>query len=408
MIRSLPTRAAGLARLQAFLPNSGSRYASERNHDGGPDARDNVSMLSPYLRHRLLTEAEVIAAVRQRFAFSSAEKFIQEVCWRTYWKGWLELHPQIWSRYSTQLAALALSLGEGADGDEALRAHWCAAVEGRTGIECFDHWSRELVATGYLHNHTRMWFASIWIFTLNLPWQLGADFFLRHLLDGDPASNTLSWRWVGGLQTRGKHYLARADNIRKYTNGRWWPKGVLNELAAPLPADPVPEAQPLAAPALPVPGLRTALWLGEDDLHPESLAALGETRLLAIAGDVAPGAARSPLPLAEIVSGFAQDALADALARGSRRWSIPAQRVPPAESMRWCREHGIEQLLMPYAPVGPGADAQRALVAMLAAHGQSVVRLRRDWDSAFWPHAGKGFFQLRKRIQPLLQALGLP
>ncbi len=77
-----------------------------------------------------------------------------------------------------------------------LRRAYERAVEGRTGIDGFDDWARQLVETGWLHNHTRMWFASIWIFTLRLPWALGAAFFLRHLLDGDPASNTLSWRWV--------------------------------------------------------------------------------------------------------------------------------------------------------------------------------------------------------------------
>jgi hypothetical protein len=66
-----------------------------------------------------------------------------------------------------------------------------------------------------------MWFASIWIFTLGLPWQLGAQFFLEHLYDGDAASNTLSWKWVAGLQTKGKHYIARPDNIQKFTNGRY-------------------------------------------------------------------------------------------------------------------------------------------------------------------------------------------
>jgi len=63
-----------------------------------------------------------------------------------------------------------------------------------------------------------MWFASIWIFTLKLPWQLGASFFLKNLYDGDPASNTLSWRWVAGLQTKGKNYLATKSNIEKYSN----------------------------------------------------------------------------------------------------------------------------------------------------------------------------------------------
>ena len=78
-----------------------------------------------------------------------------------------------------------------------------------------------------------MWFASIWIFTLKLPWQLGAEFFMKHLADGDAASNTLSWRWVAGLQTKGKHYVAQAWNISKFTNNKY--KNVkLNEQAQPL------------------------------------------------------------------------------------------------------------------------------------------------------------------------------
>ncbi len=119
------------------------------------------------------------------------------------------------------------------------------AIEGKTGIDCFDAWVEELLETGYLHNHTRMWFASIWIFTLQLPWELGADFTYRHFVDGDPASNTLSWRWVGGLHTRGKTYLARPDNIAEHTGGRFRPKGLAREAIAldePLPAPARPRA----------------------------------------------------------------------------------------------------------------------------------------------------------------------
>ncbi len=118
------------------------------------------------------------------------------------------------------------------------------AVEGKTGIECFDAWVEELLETGYLHNHTRMWFASIWIFTLRLPWELGADFTYRHFIDGDPASNTLSWRWVGGLHTRGKTYLARPDNIADHTGGRFRPKNLATAAVA-LEEPPMGPIQPL-------------------------------------------------------------------------------------------------------------------------------------------------------------------
>ena len=209
----IPTRAAGLETLADFVPRAGRDYARDRNHDTGA-SRDNVSGLSPYLRHRLLTEREVVAAVLERHPLSSAEKFVQEVFWRTYWKGWLEQRPEVWRRYRRDLAELLPPGGSPSHDYE-------EAIAGRTGIDAMDAWVHELFDTGYLHNHTRMWFASIWIFTLGLPWQLGADFFYRHLLDGDAASNTLSWRWVAGLQTAGKTYLATASNISRFTDGRF-------------------------------------------------------------------------------------------------------------------------------------------------------------------------------------------
>ena len=95
------------------------------------------------------------------------------------------------------------------------------AINARTKISCFNDWVIELKEYNYLHNHTRMWFASIWIFTLKLPWQLGAKFFLENLKDGDASSNTLSWKWVAGLQTKGKNYLANSRNIEKFTNNRY-------------------------------------------------------------------------------------------------------------------------------------------------------------------------------------------
>ena len=191
---------AALARLARFVPHAGRDYASRRNLDLGPGRHSHVSTLSPYIRQRMVTEAEVLQAVLARHGPQAAAKFVQEVFWRSSWKGWLEMRPAVWTQHvaERQTAWNAVQTQAG------LRRSWEDACQGRTGIDAFDHWAGELTQTGYLHDHARMGFASIWIFTLRLLWALGADFFLRHLLDGDPASNTLGWRWVAGLQTRGK------------------------------------------------------------------------------------------------------------------------------------------------------------------------------------------------------------
>lgn len=233
-----PTRDAGLARLRAFVPMAGRAYARGRNLDRGPQDRSNVSALSPWIRRRLVTEQEVLAAVLQQHRLADAQKFVDEVFWRSYWKGWLQQRPQVYARYRlgcTQwLARLELALQWDAGRDLDVARRYQQAVAGRTGIACFDAWMQELLTLGWLHNHARMWFASLWIFTLKLPWELGAALFEHHLLDADPASNTLSWRWVAGLHTRGKHYVARAENIRVNTLGRFDPQGQLDEQPAAL------------------------------------------------------------------------------------------------------------------------------------------------------------------------------
>lgn len=125
-------RATALEQLTAFLPNAGSHYANTRNADHGPARRGNVSRLSPAVRHRLIDEDEIVRAVLARHAYSSAEKFIQEVCWRTYWKGWLELRPGVWTMYRQSLDEQFAALGErdgGARIDRSLRRRWQAAID---------------------------------------------------------------------------------------------------------------------------------------------------------------------------------------------------------------------------------------------------------------------------------------
>ena len=215
------SRDGALKKLDNFINAELPNYNFKRNFDFGPNDKSNVSCLSPYISHRLITEYEVAKIVLAKFPYQKVEKYIQEIFWRVYWKGWLELRPQVWSDFTEDLKALK-------EDD-----NYKKAINGETQIKCFNDWVNELKENNYLHNHTRMWFASIWIFTLNLPWQKGAEFFMKHLFDGDAASNTLSWRWVAGLQTKGKHYVAQAWNISKFTNNKYQ-NVKLNENALPL------------------------------------------------------------------------------------------------------------------------------------------------------------------------------
>ena len=217
----ITSRKEALKVLEHYIENNISIYTTQRNFDFGPEDRKNVSCLSPYITHRLISEYEVAKKVLSKYPFQKVEKFIQEIFWRVYWKGWLELRPMVWTDFVEDLKTIEIS------------EKYKKAINGETNIDCFNDWAKELKENNYLHNHTRMWFASIWIFTLKLPWQKGAEFFLRELYDGDTASNTLSWRWVAGIQTKGKNYIAQNWNINKFTNNKY--KNLkLNENSQPI------------------------------------------------------------------------------------------------------------------------------------------------------------------------------
>ena len=207
------SRASAIEKLNKFVEQNLFEYSRLRNFDYGPSNRSNISCLSPYITHGVISELEVIKKSLNKFSFSKNEKFIQEVLWRTYWKGWLELRPAVWTDYLNELKKIREEFKD--------NANYKKAIEANTNIECFNEWINELKENNYLHNHARMWFASIWVFTLELPWQLGAEFFMKHLYDGDAAANTLGWRWVAGIQTQGKNYLASEWNIKKFTNNRF-------------------------------------------------------------------------------------------------------------------------------------------------------------------------------------------
>lgn len=381
----------------------GRAYAAKRNFDFGPDDRSNVSVLSAHVRHRLLTEQELVVAALERHGLDAAEKFIQEACWRTYWKGWLEQRPSVWAEYKAGLGCDVASLEK----DGGLRARYEEAVGGATGLACFDAWARELVEFGYLHNHARMWFASIWVYTLELPWRLGADFFLRHLIDGDPASNTLGWRWVCGLQTVGKTYLARASNINKYTGGRFEMQGYdLASDAPPLDPDLIhPAPAPLQPADRPNPDEPSLVLVHDEDGLAEEWR-LPPLDVRAVVG-VQSLAARSPLEPGDRAHAFTHGALDDALSRAGQFYGVAGRAVQAAGLVEAARAAGATQIVTQRPHAGPLRDILEAQTAALKGAGLRLVALRRDWDRAFHPHADKGFFKVKKKIPALLGELGL-
>lgn len=400
----IATRAEGVARMAAFAPHMGRRYANGRNTDHGPGAHHAVSGLSPYIRRRLVIESEVVAAALEEHGPEQSEKFVQEVIWRGYFKGWLEHRPQVWSSYvkglENDLAAL--------DQDRRLRRDFERATEGQTGLACFDAWAAELVETGYLHNHARMWFASIWIFTLGLPWRLGADFFYRHLLDGDAAANTLGWRWVAGLHTRGKPYPARADNIATFTNGRFAPRvkdlaEVTHGLEATEPEG-LPPLQPLRPVQAPQSGRPTLLLLTDEDCRVEDFDhAMLDIRAVVM---LASSQLRSPLPVAEAVHRFEEGALRDAAARLNMDAEMVRADHPEALVHRAVRA-GATQIVTPYVTRGPLYDWLDAARPHLAGREIAWAEWRRAWDVAIWPHATAGFFKVKQKIPLILRDAGL-
>lgn len=384
------TRASAFARLDAFLPLAGSAYAARRNRVERSGEHDAVSRLSAALRRRLISESEVVEAVLGAHSYPEAEAFVAEVFWRTYWKGWLELHPSAWQQALEDAAAARAQLAE----NHSLARLHDAAVRGETGIEAFDVWARELAETGYLHNWARMQVASIWVFTLQLPWTLGAAWTFERLIDADPASNTLSWRWVSGLHTAGKTYLADPERISRMTGGRLSASGLAG--TAPLPqAGTAPSLSQLRAPVTVDGDAPSLVMITPDDLSLEIQLNARDVRLVV-----------APRVLAHSTADII--ALDDGLVRGAGHWACRSQSVDTlADVISLAHRHGCTQIIMPFAPVGPVAGALNTFRAAVAASGLVLAEHLRDWDRLAWPHCGKGFFQLKSRIPDLLREQGI-
>ena len=393
------SRKSALDQLNDFVPKAG-RYARDRNKVGSDHS--SVSRLSPAIRHRLITEDECCDAPRKRFARSTIDKFIQEVYWRRYWKLWLSLRPHVWTNYLNELSNFCSN----SKYDELLeRASICE--EGKSSISVMNYFARELISTGYLHNHARMWFAGWWIHVERLPWQLGADFFMRHLLDADPASNTLSWRWVAGLQTPGKTYLPRRSNIERYLD-----KDILADHCAGLdqlespqvwhPAwagrEPVTYEHLPDTPEIGENGL--GIRIHEEDMLPEysPLREINSEYLL-VSGNVS---AWSRLSISQQRIEWTKSALRDTYLRATEQFtgkvSLETTRPILDAVPSWAEKHSLKQVVAMRPAVGPLADMISDLRVTLKGKGIELLLLDRLQDRSLRRFATGGFFGFWKKV----------
>tara|TARA_B100000963_G_scaffold161753_1_gene140665 strand:+ start:390 stop:1658 length:1269 start_codon:yes stop_codon:yes gene_type:complete len=404
------TRARALELLADFLPRAGRDYQNNRNLDRGRDGHSFVSRLSPFVRHRILSEEELISNVLSSHSRSAAFKFIQEIFWRTYWKGWLEHRPVVWDRFEVEVQSEFAKLKQVPVKNKIFEQ----AIGGSTEIAIFNSWVNELKETGYLHNHARMWFASIWIFTLRLPWQLGADFFYNHLLDGDPASNTLGWRWVAGLQTAGKTYLATESNIRKNAAQRL--KTIpdsergLERLATQTfeieDSLTIEEKAPSSSRFVDL----SPVGIEENDAVLVTVEDLS-TQWLDRAGNHVAIFEKTDGRHSEIKKKFRQEAIEEVKYRIAENSSVGIENIKIFESAHeissWMEEQGLNDLHSSYIPTGEIRSSLAELPTMLESSGHCYYEHLNDYDRTVWPHCRKGFFQLGKSIDSLIDTLGL-
>lgn len=375
-------RDEALSRLENFSNNNLGKYTANRNFDPGPENRNNTSLLSKYISHRIIDEQETIRSAYNKLPYKKIEKFVQEVFWRTYWKGWLEMRPQVWDDYNQDLNNLQNELNS---------SNYKEAIEGKTKIPCFNDWVLELKEFGYLHNHARMWFASIWIFTLGLPWQLGADFFLKHLLDGDPASNTLGWRWVAGLHTKGKHYLASEWNINKFSAKKYEHLN-LNEHAQAKHEDRSYNIQPILFDEINSEhslfvfhNLDCSLHLVEKEMNFNHYAVIDFTSILKkenYSQKVLDFKIRSNQYLTTVLK---------------ERFNSQTIIQNKDDLQTIIKEKNIKNIIFPYLAVGYENNFIKEIKKEF-----NIYYLARDYDKYCWQFSTKGFFKFKEQIPKIL------
>ena len=317
-----PTLSAAWARLDAV---DAEVYARTRNHLGA-----GATGLGPYLTHGLLSSADVLASVASRQPLQVQDKLVFELGWRAYYR-------HVWAHRG---AGIGVSLHAGPLPDEAYRRALPEDLrQGRTGVPVVDQAVRALYETGYLHNHARLWLASHVVHQCKVHWRVGADWLYGHLLDGDLASNFMSWQWVAGTGSH-KPYVFNAENVARFAPEAWHSPGTLLDTdyetldrRARDPAWRAPQAPPGVAPGLSEPPLCS---------HPPEALGFTAPQPDLVAGRevwlVHPwqlGALPADLPADAVVVGVAVADFHRQHPWSERRWHFVGQRLAELAALRW-------------------------------------------------------------------------
>jgi len=359
-----------------FLDNKIKNYEKFRNFDYGPNEESSVSKLSPYISHRVLLEYELLKEVKNKYQPKNVNKFIEEIYWRIYWKGWMENRPNVWRDF--------ISRKDYEYDNETYKK----AINGNSELGFFNSWVNELKTYNYLHNHTRMWFASTWIFNLGLPWQLGANFFFKHLYDGDAASNLLSWRWVAGLQTKGKQYLFSPSNLRKFSNDRFNVETINNKQIFLKESDQLPFEEGIYRNNMEPKSKNLILF--ENDLHAPTLR--NTFRNYKNVFIIVLGNKQRKVKLSESVLSFKKQLVLEFRNQFDNVISIDPVKFKEALE-------DINQLDMLYPGIGENND----FINKFKINNNKVIfNLVRDQDLFAWKFAKKGFFKFKEIFPKLI------
>jgi deoxyribodipyrimidine photo-lyase len=224
-------------------------------------------------------------------------------------------------------------------------------------------------------------------------------------LDGDPASNTLSWRWVCGLHTAGKTYLARADNIEKFTEGRFRPMGLASH-ARPLGQPDHPKPMPLTLPTTIDPTKRSGVLLHDEDFDLTHLLAAAPKNIIA-AAYMPSVRGVSPWHVANNVQNFVDGLRDECLTRYAHRLPDVAETPTIEAALAWVKNTDLEQILVPTSPVGPMRSNLDKITAQLSSAGIQICEIRAPYDTLCWPKATHGFFRFNENIPKFIETLRL-